>query len=483
VLGGSSHAWAGKSAAFQHTDFARREWVPYSGWPFKLEALNPYLDRAAEVLNLGPNCYDDRLWKIMGVGPPHPQLDPSRLKSFFWQFARSRIDKLDIMRFGPEFITFDATNVRVLLNATVIRLDTNDAGTAFESLQISTIDGRRSRVRAKVAVLAASAIENPRLLLVSNRVHAKGIGNQNDIVGRFLMDHASARIGRFKLEDCQAVISRFGFYGVKHRGRVHLYMHGLVPSANLHKQERLLNCAAYMLEQRAQDDPWDALKRLLRRASDRPLSDLLAVAFSPGLLVKGVGMRALEGVAVPAGIKQFLVSAMIKQFPNFVVRQFQTRGLPHKLTGLVVDGITELPPDPDSRITISDKPDALGVPMARANWRIHENACRSLVRLGQLLAHELPRAGLPALLLEEWVSNERLEDSVIIDMGHTCGTTRMSDDPKFGVVDSNCKVHGVAGLYVAGGSVFPTSGHANPTLMILSLAIRLADRIKSDLGR
>jgi choline dehydrogenase-like flavoprotein len=67
VLGGSSRAWAGKSAAFDHVDFAVRNWVPYSGWPFGLETLEPYLDRAAEVLNLGPNCYDDRLWELLGI--------------------------------------------------------------------------------------------------------------------------------------------------------------------------------------------------------------------------------------------------------------------------------------------------------------------------------------------------------------------------------------------------------------------------------
>jgi choline dehydrogenase-like flavoprotein len=68
-------------------------------------------------------------------------------------------------------------------------------------------------------------------------------------------------------------------------------------------------------------------------------------------------------------------------------------------------------------------------------------------------------------------------------MAHTLGATRMSDDPRSGVVDKNCQVHGVHGLYIAGGSTFPTSGHANPTLMILSLAIRLADTIKLQLLR
>ena len=66
-------------------------------------------------------------------------------------------------------------------------------------------------------------------------------------------------------------------------------------------------------------------------------------------------------------------------------------------------------------------------------------------------------------------------------MCHTGGTTRMSDDPSQGVVDANCRVHGISGLYVAGASILPTMGHANPTLMIIALAIRLADALKLQL--
>lgn len=58
------------------------------------------------------------------------------------------------------------------------------------------------------------------------------------------------------------------------------------------------------------------------------------------------------------------------------------------------------------------------------------------------------------------------------------GTTRMHASPKHGVVDANCRVHGVNNLFVVGSSVFPTAGSANPTLTILALAIRLADHIK-----
>jgi choline dehydrogenase-like flavoprotein len=482
LLGGSTHAWAGKSAPFEATDFARREWVAHSGWPFGLETMQPYLDRAADVLNLGPSCAGDELWDLMGVAPPEPGFDPAVLRSFFWQFARSRIDAMDIMRFGSEFLTLKAPNVRVLLNATVTRIDTNETGTAFEALEVSTIDGRRSQVRAKAAVLAASGIENPRLLLVSDRVHRNGLGNRHDTVGRYLMDHPGARLGRFEAQDCRAVMDRFGFFGLRHRGRTHMYVHGLVPSPELQQREELVNSAIYMLEERAPDDPWDALKRLMRAKSEHPLADLAAVASSPCLLAKGVGMRVFESQAMTRRLKGWVVDAMIKHNPNFVVREYRSRGLPHKLTGVLIDGIAEQPPDPESRITLSERTDALGVPMARVDWRISGQARRTLVRLGQLLARELPRVGLPAPHLEDWVARERPDDSVIIDMGHTLGATRMSENPRQGVVDPSCQVHDVAGLYVAGGSVFPTSGHANPTLMILALAVRLADRIKLDLG-
>jgi choline dehydrogenase-like flavoprotein len=61
---------------------------------------------------------------------------------------------------------------------------------------------------------------------------------------------------------------------------------------------------------------------------------------------------------------------------------------------------------------------------------------------------------------------------------HHMGTTRMADDPRRGVVDVACRVHGIRNLYVAGSSVFPTSGFASPTLTIVALALRLADHLK-----
>lgn len=481
VLGGSSHAWAGKSAAFDCVDFERRPWVPHSGWPITRAELEPHLDRAASLLNLGPNVYDDRLWSLRGGVPPEPRLDPEILQTFFWQFARSRLDPMDLMRFGPEFVRESAPNVRVLLNATVTAVRTDPSGNRFDGLDVACLRGPRARVRGKAAVLAASAIENPRLLLASNGLRKGGIGNEHDVVGRFLLDHPSARIAHFDARLAPRIVDRFGFYGVPHRGRTHMYMHGLALPRCVQENEGLLNSALYMMEERAPDDPFEAIKRLMRGRSDAPASDVMAVMKSPVLVAKGIGMRAIQGNKMPEWLKTSLINAAIRISPNFVAREHLDRGLPHKLLGVTVEGISEQRPDPDSRITLSGTKDPFDVPLAKVDWKIDRQARRSLARLGQLMSAEFARAGLPMPTLERWVADESLDDAAVIDMAHAMGTTRMSDDPSQGVVDSNCRVHGVAGLYIAGSSVFPTGGHANPTLMILALAIRLADHLKSSM--
>ena len=483
VLGGSTQAWAGKSALFDDMDFEARPWAPRSGWPINRAALEPYFDRAAAFLNLGPNIYDEGLWRQIPGGAPKIRPDPKVLRSFFWQFARLRIDQFDLLRVGQEFAREQAENIQVLLNATVVQVLTDETGQAFDGVEIAGAAGKRVRIRAKAGILSASAIENARLLLASRAVHKNGLGNQHDLVGRFLMDHPGARIARFRVEDIPKVAGRFGFYGVPHDKGVSMYMHGLAPSRETQEQRQMLNCAVYMMEERAPDDPWDSMKRLLQRKSTSPLSDMKAVAGSPGLLAKGLGRRAFQSKLVPDFVKTFVTNQLIRFNPNFVVQEFQTGGLPHKLKGFVVDAITEQLPDSENRVTLSDSVDALGVPLARARWRVGEDSRRTLANLGRLLAEEFSRVGLPAPVLEDWVAEDRVGDAVIIDMAHTAGTTRMSDDPKTGVVDANCQVHGVAGLYVAGASVFPTSGHANPTLMIVTLAVRLADFLKRDFSR
>jgi choline dehydrogenase-like flavoprotein len=159
------------------------------------------------------------------------------------------------------------------------------------------------------------------------------------------------------------------------------------------------------------------------------------------------------------------------------------RGVRHKLARLVLDCVVEQRPNPDSRIRLSDRVDPVGVPLARLDWRISDQEKETVAILGRLIADEFSRVGLAAPTLAQWVRTGHRDEAQFVDVAHPTGTTRMSSDSRYGVVDENCRVHGVDTIFVAGSSVFPTTGHANPTLMIIALAIRLADRLKTSVFR
>jgi choline dehydrogenase-like flavoprotein len=140
----------------------------------------------------------------------------------------------------------------------------------------------------------------------------------------------------------------------------------------------------------------------------------------------------------------------------------------------------EQSPLPDSRITLSDEVDALGMPRAALDWRIAPNDDMQMRRAMVVLAHELGAAGLARLRVPGDATRFVWRQD---PGGHHMGATRMGRDPALSVVDANCRTHEVRNLYVAGASVFTTGGDSNPTLTIVALAHRLADSLKSRLAR
>lgn len=476
VLGGSTVAWAGKSAAFSELDYAVRPWVPDSGWPVTAADLAPHLDRAAEALNLGINCYDGRLWEHLRHAPPQ-RPDPDVLDSFFWQFARSTLDPTDVLRAGTEFLHATPKGCRVLTGATVLEVLTDASGGRACAVRVADASGARRTIEARTIVLAASAIENARLLLNSRSRHSNGLGNDHDLVGRCLMDHPCARIARFNPQAIPTMSRLYGFYGLRgHRG-VSMYMHGLAPTARVQEAEGLLNCAAYTMGERAPDDPWSAVRRIAKRQSRNVLSDAQAILKSPGIMAKGLARLAFQSNRFPKAWTHFAVQQVLRWRPDLAVEEYLTRGVPHKLVGLSLDAVCEQAPDRANRIELSPKTDRFGMPLPVARWRIGELELRTLTRLAAIVQREFARAGLPQPVVADWIADRDARSADIIDMGHTAGTTRMASDPGRGVVDADCKVHGVDGLYVAGASIFPTSGHANPTLMIMAFADRLAGHL------
>lgn len=462
-LGGSTQAWPGKLAAFDEIDFALRGWVPNSGWPIDRDELLPHIERARQLLRLCP-------------AEPPSRFSEAGLNSCYWQFARSTGERLDVMRFGRDFAPGLPANVRVLLDATVTRLGFNPATQAVHELRVVSLAGASLIVRPRRVVLAAGGVENARLLLVSDDAEPGGIGNRHDLVGRYLIDHAGTTLGHVEGAGNIALLARrFGFYGFNHAGRSHMFQHGLALSSELQEQDGLLNAAIYFAPQRAADDPFDALKRLIRGQSEDYLRDSKVAARGMGLIGRGMVARALAGHRTPEVVKEFVVGLAIRMAPNMVADEFLSGGLPHKLTALNIEAISETAPDPANRIFLADARDALGVRIAAARWQLGPIEWRTLEALALRLEQALAGTGYPAATLAGWVRDGTLARPAPVDLAHTMGTTRMASKPREGVVDTDCRVFGTTNLYIAGGSVFPTGGHANPTWMYLALALRLAD--------
>jgi choline dehydrogenase-like flavoprotein len=452
VIGGSSHTWSGRCTSFDDIDFESRAWIPHSGWPIVPADIHPFLERSREYLALGPNVYDDQLWKQLGISAPRPQIDPAFLKSRFWQYSRDKLT-FSPTRFARTIAEITAPNVRLLMHANITHINTSENGTRIKSLDVRTLGGRRAEVKVKAVVLACGGLENARLLLASYKTMPKGVGNSHDLVGRFLMDHPGCTLGWFNPHRSTRVQTRFGSYLLDHEDGRNGYSFGFVLSPEIQRKEQLLNCAAFLHQTPSTDDSWNALRRLVipgaEPHSTRRIEDAIVVVRDLPRLLSNVYRRIAR-----------------RQMPTLKTEEISLYCL------------VEQTPDPSSRVTLSQQTDALGMPRLRVDWRIGELEQRSVMRLNELIGLELLRSGLPKPVYNNHLIDDSNWRSQFIDRAHPSGTTRMSDSPKQGVVDRNCKVHEVAGLYIAGSSVFPTTSHANPTLMIVAFAIRLADWLK-----
>ncbi|MEO8713008.1 MAG: GMC family oxidoreductase, partial [Parafilimonas sp.] len=145
----------------------------------------------------------------------------------------------------------------------------------------------------------------------------------------------------------------------------------------------------------------------------------------------------------------------------------------------------EQAPNPDSRVTLDTEKDALGMPRAKLNWVLTPLEKHSLRMINTIIGEEAGRASKGRVKLYDYLQNEEDETWPSFTGGgwHHMGTTRMSEDPKQGVVDANCKLHAINNLYVAGASCYVTAGAVNPTLTLISLAIRLSDHLKKRIAK
>jgi choline dehydrogenase-like flavoprotein len=425
MYGGSTNLWGGYCRPFDALDFEVRPWVPDSGWPITRADLDPHYRAASAELGIRPFDAPPAYFADAAY-PPH--FSGGALSERLYQFQYVNIGQKHIDEFKA------SKKTTVYLHANAVDLALTAGATSLDHVAIATLSGKRTTVKAKAYVIAAGGIENARLLLASRSVKTNGVGNDNDLVGRYFMEHLRLSILGPMFVWKNAALSRYdvrtpGRDGVD--GSVTATMATamfLAPSDSVLRAKKLLNVTVQLgLGPQGPSAFKDFDQSVMRACSD----------------VDGVGAMGLPAQEVTLGL------------------------------------LCEHAPNRESRVKLGETRDVLGLPRAELDWRIGNQELDTMQALAELLGEtaggrKLGRARLQA-------TRDDLGHNIGVGYHHM-GTTRMSSDPQRGVVDADCKVHGVDNLYVAGSSVFATSSAANPTYTILALAFRLSDHLRGRLS-
>ncbi len=430
-FGGATNHWDGNAWPLSPIDFEPRPWIPHSGWPFDYTALEPYYRRAQILCELGPDGFDPATWSPRRTAAP--PFEPAAFEQRISQTSPPT-------RFGERYRRDieTAANIDTYLHANA----TEFVRTAvrISEARCATLAGNEFKVTARAFVLACGGLENPRLLLSSTgRDYPAGLGNRHDRVGRFFMDHFHAVAGVALLND---------------RSMVDFYSE---------------------TETEPPSRGFTALSDAAQAQHETTNLQLRVARGSPS-----GGVAALRGIARDARAGRWPDQfgerlAEVLGDVDDVARELGHRAGLGAVPRTII-AVTEQTPNPNSRVSLGIDRDALGMRRLQLDWR-HSAIDKRSVRVAlELFGRELGRLGLGRVRIDL-----DADDSAWTEPGwpgpHHMGTTRMHDDPRQGVVDRHGRVHETENLYVAGSSVFPTSGSSHPTLTIVALSLRLADHL------
>jgi choline dehydrogenase-like flavoprotein len=467
-LGGSSAIWGGRCMPFDPLDFEKRHHIPLSGWPLSYEDLLPYYPQANGLAEAGRFSYDAREAFGAEVAPLIRGFESARVST-------SGLERFSCpTHFGSRYARRLelAPGVRVLLGANCTAVKLQPDGQSVRSLEITTLAGKRFSVSPRAAVLATGGLETARLLLASRDVCPAGVGNLHDVVGRYYMCHIAGNVGMLTVHGSPQNV-RHGYEvapeGIYCRRRL---------SVVAQEQRRLgLGNAVARLHFPRITDPAHrsgVLSGLFmaRRLISYEYSKRLNDGKAPTL--RSLSRHLLNVASDPIDTTAFLAHWLTRRtlagrkFPSVILRNRTNR------FSLEVHG--EQIPQHNSRVTLTDRTDALGMPRLRVDWRYSPADIESIRRTLDVLAQEFAQSGLSRLDYNPATLEEDLMRFGAYG-GHHIGTTRMGTDVRTSVVNAECQVHSVRNLFIAGSAVFPTSSQANPTLTLIALSLRLGNTL------
>lgn len=475
VFGGTTGVWGGRCVPFDPIDLEPRDHVASSGWPLRYAELARHYPAALRYCDAG--AFD---FSVAGsVAQPKPTIAgfEGTGEGGAAVVMADRIERYSLpTNFGTRYRNRlrESANVSALLGARCLKLRKQKGGDRIESAEVIDRAGRRHTVRAEVFVLATGGIEVPRLLMLSDP-EGSGLGNREGCLGRYYMCHFENTVGRMVPHGAAVAFdferTRDGVYCRRQLRFTPLAM----------KEHRLLNMA-FRLHFPSYSD------------ATHGSSVMSGIYLAKSMLIPEYRdiLRAnaeVEPSPTAAHVRNVLLGLpqLIRFGGDWIFRiRLARRKLPYTLVANA-DGSyplefnSEQTPLPSNRVTLTDEEDRHGLKRVRIDWRVSDEDADAAYRGFMLLRDTLARSGTCRLELDEARLRERIRSSPPLG-GHHIGTARMAATERSGVVDASCAVFGLPNLYVASSAVFPTSSHANPTLTIVAMAVRLAEHLRNQLG-
>ncbi len=486
-IGGASTVWGGRCVPYDPIDFERRDILQDADWPVGYHEVAPLFQRACDWFVCGRSAFDGRdlLHLPPSLVPGLPDEDVRTSTFERWSLPTD---------FGREYgqRLRSSGRVRVVTGLTCTRVVAAREAQRVDHLEARALGGKRIRIRARRYVLSCGGLETTRLLLASPGPGGAALGDHSGHLGRWYMGHVEGVVARavFTTPPKGTI---FGYErdvdGVYVRRRMSF-------SAEAQRRHGLPNIVAWLANPDLPDPRHGSgvlsfayltlaspLGRLLSPPAQRRAltgHDVPGVPYGPveqgqvrqhvRNLVRDAGPAAR--FAVDFGRRRFL--ARRRRVPGFFVfsaantypLQFHGEHLPLR----------------DSRVTLGDENDQLGMPRLDIDIRFSDEDVDGVVRAHRHWDEHLRRHACGGL---EYLT-EDIAGAVRERLGagfHQAGTTRMSANPQDGVLTPELAVHGFDDLFVASSSAFVTSGQANSTFMIGVFALRLADRLRAELRR
>lgn len=466
ALGGTSRLWGGRCIPLDPIDFEPRDWIPNSGWPITYSELAAYYPQAMRAAEAGENTFDPSVMLNNSQAELAPGLDGELVRTTIERFSRPT----DFWkRFGDELNS--SPRVHVLPETRLAEIKLHPDAAIVRGVVVIDKAGRRIDARAANYILALGGLETTRVLLTSRDVKPLGIGNDFDRLGRYYMSHLCSNGGIVDFSPSARALAHDydrDKDGIYLRRRLWL----------TEKAQRTFRLANMTFRTNV-PDPGDPVhgnailsamflskslvqKEYAAKFSENPIkgSDYVRhaknVLGNPGKLIRFASIWLRQRILADRKLPSVVLASADHRYPlEFHAEQI---------------------PNPASRVSLSTSLDPEGVPRLKVDWNVLDADIESIINAHKVLRQEFSRTRTGSFTFDTEALPSIIREKSIVG-GHHIGTTRMSSSPKLGVVDPDCRVHGIDNLFVASSSVMPTSGQANPTLTIIALSLRLADHL------